>query len=182
MADATLLALPHSPGKSVMSILGRQFKMVSPHSAKEISRLLKQSVGWPLFSDRPVVGYFDSSGFQLRVNIWYGNSFQTVLSGSMRWRDGQTEIACRAGLRWMVIVFMAVWFAGVTSFAILFGETLVARILSGDHSLENSIGLLIPPGMMLFGVLLVWFGRTLAGTEEQTLIDFLRDTIDAHET
>ena len=164
-----------------MSILGRQFKMVSPHSAKEISLLLKQSVGWPLFSGRPVVGYFDASGFQLRVNIWYGNSFQTILSGSMRWRDGQTEIGCRAGIRWTVVVLMAIWFAGVTGFTVLFGETLIPRILNGDHSLENSIGLLIPPGMLVFGVSLVWFGRTLATTEERTLIDFLGDRIDAYE-
>jgi hypothetical protein len=162
-----------------LGFIGRRRELVSPHSTDEIYRRLVKSVGWPLFSDRKIVGFYHRGGFALRVNIWYGNSFQTILYGVMRSEGTQTRIECNARMRLFVTAFMAVWFLGVCLLGGSIAVVCLGRVLAGEPMEQNLPGILIPLFMLAFGVGLVYFGRGLARKEEAELVAFFEDTIDA---
>ena len=162
-----------------LGFIGRRYELASPHSTEEIYRRLAKSVGWPILSDREIVGLYDRRGFQLRVNIWYRNSFQTILYGSMRANGSATRLVCTARMGTFAIVFMGVWFG----FLFLIGgaEALntLARMLDGDTQAQNMGGLAVFVLMLAFGIGLIYVCRRMARDEEPKLIAFLEDTIDA---
>lgn len=131
-----------------------------------------------MFSDRSVVGLYDRRGFQLRMNISYRNSFQTVLYGSMRASGMTTRITCTARVGTFVAAFMAIWFAAVLLMGGGVAVSVVAKIVAGAPLVQNLPGIAIFALMLLFGVGLVYSGRLWARDDEQKLIAFLEDTID----
>lgn len=166
-------------GAFTLGFVGRRYELSSPHSTEKIYRRLAEKVGWPAFSDRSVVGLYDRRGFQLRLNIGYRNSFQTILYGSLRAEGSSTRIACTARMGTFVIAFMAVWF----SLLFLFGGGAalytIARIGAGDTSTENLAGVFMLALMFAFGFGLVYLGRSWASDEEPKLLAFLEEAIDA---
>jgi len=80
-------------------------------------------------------------------------------------------------------VFMPIWFGGVM---LIGGSGFVISLFamltrpSGQHQRPWPV-LLIPPGMLLFGFLLIRFGRYLARDEARFLTDFLRHTLDVDD-
>lgn len=132
-----------------------------------------------MFSDRTVVGLYDRRGFQLRVNIWYMNSFQTILYGRVRVDNDATHVSCTARMRTFVIVFMAIWF-GLT--LLLGGGAAlyaVASMRAGDMSTENFVAVFTLVLMLAFAVGLVHVGRSWSSDDERALLAFLEETIDA---
>jgi len=136
-----------------------------------------------LFGSRPVVGRVDSSSFRLRKRIAYRNSFQTFLTATMRSEGAGTVIQGEFAMHAFTRVFMPIWFGGV----LLIGGTgfVISLVAMFTHSSEQHQGswpfLLIPPGMLLFGFLLIRFGRYIARDEARFLTEFLRHTLDAND-
>lgn len=166
-------------GALTLGFIGRRHELSSPHSTEEIYRRLSKSVGWPVFSDRAIVGVYDRRGFQLRVNNWYRNSFQTILYGSMRANGSATRLVCTARMGTFVIAFMAVWFTGVFLIGGAVALTALARMLDGDMHTQNLGGVAVFALMLAFGVGLIYVCRSLARNEEPKLLAFLEETIDA---
>ena len=152
---------------------GRRHELFAPIEIGAAYDKLRAAVGWPVFSDRSIVGLLDRYAFHLRVNIWYRNSFQTILHGAM-WAEGSgTRISCRARMSIFSICFMTVWF-GFLFFIIALIDT------SGDASTKRSVeGAVIPSLMVMFGVGLIVFCRWIARDEEDQLLAFLSDVIGA---
>jgi hypothetical protein len=163
-----------------VSIFGRRYRLVSPLTTREICARFKDTVGWPMFSDREIVGYYDRDGFQLRTGGRFRNSFQTIMYGTFTDRVDHTEVACLAGPRRFVIAFMAIWLLGVITIGSMVTLTSFGQLLQGDVGFVDGItGVLLPVALLVFGVGLFWGGRVLARGEEEKLLQFLDETIEA---
>jgi len=158
----------------------------SPHPVEECYRRLKESVDtsfFPYFSSKQVAGSVSKSSVSLRKRISYRNSFQTVLRASLKPSAVGTEIISTIGLHPHVKIFMFIWFGGLT----IIGGTIFVVALSfvfGESahiSIGAVMGMLIPPGMAVFGIGLLKFGKYLARDESILLIDFITDRLDAKE-
>ena len=163
-----------------VSIFGRRYRLVSPLTTREICARFKETVGWPVFSDREIVGYYDRDGFQLRTRSRFRNSFQTIMYGTFTDKGDHTEIACLAGPRRIVIAFMLIWILGVITIGSMVTLSSFGQLLQGDVGfLDGLTGVLLPVALLVFGVGLFWGGRVLARGEEETLLQFLDETIEA---
>jgi hypothetical protein len=166
-------------GARTLGFIGSRYELSSPHSTEEIYRRLKEKVGWPIFSDLSIVGLYDRRGFQLRVNIWYRNSFQTILYGTMRAEGVATHITCTARMGTFVLVFLGVWLAGLFLIGGAVALTAIDHMRDGDVSAQNMGGLAVFVLMLAFMLGLVYVGRSWAGDEETKLLAFLEEAIDA---
>jgi hypothetical protein len=155
--------------------LASHFQMTSPLSRDELVVRLREQIDspWTFFGKKLVVGQVSRSRLWLRKRTGYRNSFQTLLTATLSTADsGETLLTCRTGMSAFVIAFMCVWFGGV----IWIGGLFVPPLLNGVF-VEPVF--LILPGMLLFGAGLVSFGRWLAKGEDELLVSFLEDTVDA---
>ena len=126
---------------------------------------------------KTVLGRVSGSSFNLRKRIDYRNSFQSSLTGTLHSCDGGTLVLGSCGLNPFVLVFMCVWLSGV----VLIGGPVFAFTLSSPHpfSDQNWVGLAVPAGMFVFGILLWRFGAYLARQEARFLTDFVAETLKA---
>jgi len=82
-----------------------------------------------------------------------------------------------------VIIFMLIWFGGVISIG---GAAFIAALvdlITGRRFVEGShaAAIVVPLGMVVFGIGLLKFGRYLARNERPQLIEFLKQTLEARE-
>ncbi|HEY1385674.1 MAG TPA: hypothetical protein VGF43_18765 [Dongiaceae bacterium] len=164
----------------LMRWLGYQTdELVSPLSIIECTDRLRSATQseWAIFGTRPVVGKVGEKSFRLRKRLKMSrNSFQTYLSAKLSSEGMSTRLTCRFGMHPFVVVFMIVWFGGVTAGAI---GSLVFGLRHYSSGTMPSAGPLVPWGMVVFGIALVGVGRAMARGERQFLLDFLRETVDA---
>jgi len=155
--------------------LASHFQMTSPLSRDELVASLRSQIDnpWQVFGDKTVVGRASLSRIWLCKRTGHRNSFRPILTATLSTTDsGGTLLTCRTGMSTFVILFLFVWFGGV----IMIGGAFVPTLYSGaPFALER----LILPGMLLFGVGLVTFGRWLAKGEDEFLVSFLEDAVDA---
>lgn len=69
---------------------------------------------------------------------------------------------------------MLFWLGGVVLFGLLFLVLFLTNDFGSESAPPNDrrIMLLAPPGMFVFGIALVWFGRILGRSEERRLLAF----------
>jgi hypothetical protein len=158
----------------------------SPHPIEECYRRLKEAVDtslFPYFSSKQVAGRVSKRSISIRKRIYYRNSFQAVLRASLKPSPSGTEIISTVSLHPFVKIFMFIWFGGL----IMIGGIIFVIALS-SYFKENSLKdigsimwILIPPGMAIFGIALLKFGKYLARDESKVLKRFLIDLLDAEE-
>jgi len=164
----------------------QKFVLCSPHSVEECHRRLKESVDtsfFPYFSLKPVAGRVSKTSISIRKNINYVNSFQTVLRGSLRPKGSGTEIEAKVGLHPFVKTFMFIWFGGLFIIGgMIFLVTLSSLFIKNSSiDIGTIMGILMPPGMAIFGIALLKFGKHLARKESAFLKGFLFNLLDAKE-
>ena len=149
---------------------------ISLYTAKGISecqRMVK-SVGYSAFG--VVLASFDGYKFRLYVRRDYRNSFAPLFSGRLVPQTTGTRVEGRFGMHPFVKIFLAVWFAGVVTIGGFIFVSSIGQALSGDVS-DNSkrhIGMVVPPILLGFGVLLVRFGKKLGRDEETRILSWLK--------
>ena len=138
-----------------------------------------------LTGKRPVAGWVKDSAFRLRKRITYNNGFQTYLTGALQPRDAGTLIGGEFGLNGFTRIFLQLWFGSIFVFmGVAYPIVLISLFTHHSaitHPNDAWVFLVFPPGMLLFGYLLVRFGRYLARDEAGFLTEFLQQTLDAHE-
>ncbi len=158
-------------------------ELVSPLPIEECRLLLQAAMDapWEVVGSGLVAGRISGSKLYMRKQSWYKNPFQTRLVADMHEQAGRTFIRCRFSLHPFVKVFWVLWFAvvllvGGPIFVIsLLALTAVpARVPEGAWE-----GILVPVGMLVFGVGNSWLGRYLARNERGFLIAFVRNTVAA---
>ncbi|MDP1631391.1 MAG: hypothetical protein Q8L66_08220 [Caulobacter sp.] len=151
----------------------------SPLRSQDCADRLRAAIDsdFSLFGDNPVIGAVGDSSASLRKRIRNRNSFQTVMRVKFVDRGAGTEITCRSGMSVFSILFMAVWFGGIGLFAF---STVVWAVETS--SLVAAAALLMPLGMIAFGVLLVLAGRLMARNEHAELLAFVTKVTGAKRT
>ena len=106
-----------------------------------------------------------------------------VLTASLNPLGGGTELDCRIGLHPMVKAFMAVWFGFLgLGFLVLILASAGGLGEAGQPGvLPGAVAVIVPVALMLFGVLLVRFGKYLSRGETVFLTGFLKDLLEARE-
>jgi hypothetical protein len=104
-----------------------------------------------------------------------------VLSGTWQPQDGGTILRVRWGMSGWVQVFTALWLGFVGLLGSLGFVATLLTVLGHDVGATGDlwVGLVVPPGMLVFGVGLLWFGRYLARGEGEFLTSFLSDVLRA---
>jgi len=153
--------------------LASHFQMTSPLSRDEVVAALNGQIDspWRFFGKKAVIGKANRSRLWLSKRINYRNSFQTVLSATLADHDRGTLLKVRTGMSEAVMAFLFVWFGGVL--------TIGGAVVSLPFIEAWKPEFLLLPGMLLFGVGLVTFGRWMAKGEDKFLVSFLEDAVDA---
>ncbi len=140
----------------------------------------------PFFLDgwrgtKPVIGHVTGSSLSLRKRIGYRNSFQSVLTATIRSDAGGTVISGQVGMNPLAQGGMLVWFGLLVIIGgAMFIGTLGSMLLGAEGGQGLGwAGILVPPLMMTFGIGLVCFGRDLAKDEAHFLEEFLIRTLDS---
>lgn len=163
----------------LMRWLGYQTdELVSPLSVVACIDRLRAAIQseWTLFGTSPVVGTVGETSFRLRKRLMMQNSFQTYLFARLSSEGTSSRMTCRFGMHPFAVIFMVVWFSGVTAGAI--GSLVLGWYQYSKGTMPNPAGL-VPWGMALFGIVLVGVGRRMARGEREFLLDFLRRTVEA---
>jgi hypothetical protein len=130
---------------------------------------------------RPVLGKVDESTFRLQKRRYYHNSFAPIFYGRFEPETGGTRIEGYFDMAQWVKYFMWFWLAMVI---LIGGQIFLASlkdIVTGSHYIhgDKRIGILIPPFMILFGVLLPKVGELLARGEKTFILEHLQQTLVA---
>ncbi len=156
--------------------------LISPLPRGECVRRLQANVSsyWAIASANKVVGSIDGDALRLRKRIYYRNSFQPTLRGSLADAPGGTRIRCEFGTISLAPILIAAGVIFVIAIA-------MAATLGRGIELRNVplVAILVPLGALpLFAGLgfgTIWLGRRLARGDEAYLLDFLRKTLEARD-
>jgi hypothetical protein len=124
---------------------------------------------------KPVIGWIDGDQFCLHKRRYWHNDFAPAFYGNFSAKDRETIIESYFDLSRWPRIFMRIWIAGV----ILLGGPIfvlsLSDLLRGTHYVQGSLvlGFLVPPGLVLFGVLLPRIGLWLSRNEERFILEFL---------
>lgn len=147
-------------------------------SLEEFRRRLIESVDpqrWTLFSlsgyegSRAIIGRFEGDSFCLHKRRYYRNDFAPRFYGELLPQSRGTRIEGYFDARQDAKLFMRIWLA----IAILIGTPIFVESLWDAFlktgSIEGSlwVGLLVPPALVFFGIVLPKFGLWLGRGEEK---------------
>jgi hypothetical protein len=121
--------------------------------------------------------------FSIRKRLDYRNSFQPVLRATLESTDNGTDIITRVGLHPAVKVFMWFWFGMLFLVGGIIFILALSSFFKGNtpKGIGPIMGILIPPGMAIFGVALVKAGKFFAQDESEFLRHTVTDLLDAKE-
>ena len=169
-------------------MIKNRFTFLSPLPPETCVLRLKEAVDAPslfgLGGEKLVIGKIKPASLQLRRRIHYRNSFQTVLTATIKAKNGGTVISGKMGMYGFVVLFLCIWFGGVLfAGGTIFLKTLFCLLTASCEYRKNLwIGLGAMPVMLLFGVCLVRIGRFFARAEAAFLREFLVTTLEARES
>ena len=130
----------------------------------------------------PVVGTFESSTFRLhRRRYMWRNDFAPNLYGEVFPDSGGTRIEVYFGLSPWTKIFMLLWLgmvgvAGGTVWIAVVIQLIRSHQPPTDH---DWVGLIVPPAMILWGILLPKLGRFLSSWDEEYLLKFVEQAAAA---
>lgn len=156
-----------------------------------IDNVGEDRVAFPYVS-RPFFGRVRGHRFRLRARRVHRNPFAPVFYGTFRELPGGTLIEGHVRIHPLVRLFAVLWlaFPGVflCGFACAIGRGLIPILvgaenssiqIAGDELAEFIRGALVLLGFALLGVGMILFGKFLGRTEEEAILQFLQDTLDA---
>jgi len=150
-----------------------EIELVLPCSIEQACRRLTSMMDKSIFGTRPVIGRIRGRRLTARKRIRYINSLQTYLSAELIDLENETLIRCNFSMHPFVIPLVTVWFAGAALFGgAIFIPSLIRLIY--DPSRAPVSGLVVPVGLILFGIAFLAYARWLARDEEAFLLDFVR--------
>ncbi len=132
--------------------------------------------------EKSVLGVVSGSEFCLHKRRYWRNDFGPLLYGRIFPEGRSSRIEAYWGIPRWTRLFMRVWLA----FAVLMGIPIFVnslyQLLSSEPTVQGDlyVGLLVPPGMVLFRVLLPRLGLLLSSPERPYLIEFLERVLVAH--
>jgi hypothetical protein len=122
-----------------------------------------------------------SKGFRLQKRRYWRNDFAPHFYGRFLLEPGGTGIQGYFDLSTWVKRFMRFWLAGVFVIGAPIAVFALLDVITGSHHLSGDIwvGVIVPPAMIAFGIVLPKFGRLLGRPEEKSILEFLENTLAA---
>jgi hypothetical protein len=124
---------------------------------------------------KPVLAKFDGNRFKLWKRIYYRNDFRPYFYGTLVPQERGSRIEGYFDVDRWVKIFMWVWL----TFVII--SSIPAFLMSVSHPIRGGdwIGIIVPMGLILFGIFLPQFGRWIGRGQEIFLKEFLGTTLAA---
>lgn len=146
-----------------------RIRLVSPLSLESITALFGREIEkkqWLKFGGggNRFEGSISSNQFTISRIIGYRNGFLPVICGSVEPVNGGSVISLTMRPHIAALVFMGLWFSGV-----LFGIGAVTLAVITGHSPAHP-AMLIPFGMLVFGVALVSGGFWFEATKQKPML------------
>jgi hypothetical protein len=149
-----------------------------PESVERLRRVVK-SLGWNPVPPAGVYGKVSENKVRLyRLIPFWHNSFSPFFMGAFGYSNGRVMLSGAYSMHPVVKVFMTLWFIGVL-FGI-FGEIIIflPQLISGKITLHDlNPMLLVPFGLLLFGILLVKSGQWFSRNDINYISHIIRDAI-----
>jgi len=163
--------------------------MHSPRAPAAVAEALRRSMDeerWTLFSfsgyqgGQAVLGDVWGNSFHLRKQRFWRNDFAPNFYGEFQPEAGGTRIEGRFQMPAFVQFFMWVWLgSAVLIGGAVFVSSLSDFLTSGQGADEEWSGLIAPPALLLFGIVLFGFGH-LSGRDDKTFIlEHLQNALSA---
>jgi hypothetical protein len=131
--------------------------------------------------EKPILGIVSGNEFCLHKRRYWRNDFGPLLYGRIVSEARSSRIEAYWGIQRWTRLFMRVWLVFAALIGIPIFVTSLHQLLSGVPTFQGDlyVGLLVPPGMVLFGVLLPRLGSLLSFPERTYLIQFLERVLVA---
>jgi hypothetical protein len=151
-----------------------------------LSRTIDQE-SWTLFSfsgfrgNRPLLGKIGEGTFRLRKRRDYRNDFAPLFYAHFVPEPGGTRIEGYFDSPRFARYFMRFWLAGVVTIGLPICLMSLRDLVTGSHDISGDAwaGILVPCGLVLFGMLLPRFGRLLSRDEERYISQYIQETLAA---
>lgn len=130
---------------------------------------------------KPLIGWIDSDKFFLHKRRYYRNDFAPRFFGNLKRNGRGTVIEGYFDMSRWAKLFMRIWLGLVILWGMPVFALTIWDFVRGTHYVQGDllVGLLVPPTMVLFGVLLPKFGLWLGRYEEKYILNFLQTTLIA---
>ena len=154
----------------------RRTTLRSPRSQQQCVAALKQDLaGWPFGGTDSVRGRVGRNKAVLARRIPYGNSFRDLVTVRISSHGGrETRLDCVTAASPFARIFMAVWFGFLG-----FWWLAVIAISIAQSSIAAALMALFPVPMLVFGIGLVAFCRHLSENDEDVVLAYLRERLEA---
>jgi hypothetical protein len=124
---------------------------------------------------KPVLARFDGDRFKLWKRIYYRNDFRPYFYGTLVPQERGCRIEGYFDVDRWIKIFMWFWLGFVAFTSIPVFIVSASRPMRGDAW----VGVIVPLGLVLFGIFLPKFGRWMARGQEAFLKEFLETTLAA---
>jgi hypothetical protein len=130
---------------------------------------------------KPVIGRIEGYQFCLHKRQYWHNDFAPQFYGNLWSQDRGTIIEGYFDMQRWTKMFMRIWLGfalvvGIPLFLFSFSDLFFG---SSNMNGDPRIGLLVPPSLVLFGILLPKLGLWLGRYDEQCILEFLQRTLVA---
>jgi hypothetical protein len=164
--------------------------MHSPMSPDALADALRRSMDEErraLFSlsgykgEQAVLGEIWGNSFHLQKRRYWRNDFAPHFYGEIQSDPAGTRIEGYFDLADRVRLFMWFWLGGVVLIGGAIFVASVSDVMAGSHLVTGDAwtGLIVPPAMLLFGIVLPRFGRLLGRDDETFILEYLQNTLSA---
>jgi len=130
-----------------------------------------------------ISGDFDGNKIHLYFNRKeFRNSFAPHFYGELQARPSGTMIKGRFAMHRFVRIFLAVWFTGIGTIAVLLAPLSIRSLLGGRSNIVNpQLGLTFPIFLFVCGLLMVHWGSRVGQSNKIHILQFLKQTLNARE-
>jgi len=138
---------------------------------------------WTVFSlsgykgSGPILGRLAGNEFRLHKRRPYHNSFGPLLLGRVMAEGTGSRIEGYVSVWPSARLFIRIWFAVVALIGVPAFLVSIQRAISDEFSGDWWVGLVVPPGMLLWGLLVRWLGAAIGAPEKDYLREFLEQAL-----
>jgi len=131
--------------------------------------------------EKDVLGAVWGNSFHVQKRRYWRNDFALNFYGELQPEASGTRIEGRFDLADWVRLFMWFWLGGVVLIGGAIFVATLSEIIAGSQleTGDAAVSLIVPPAMLLFGIVLPRLGRLLGRSDETFILDHLQNTLSA---
>jgi hypothetical protein len=166
--------------RSVVRVFAPQ-KRISLHSEENISDCRSRLVGAVGFNTiGPVLGSIKGNKFRLYlIRKDFRNSFSPHFHGKLSVAPSGTIIEGKFKMHFIVKILLGIWFTGVAAIGGKLAVISVKSIANGRATGDTYVPLIYAMLLLLCGLLIVYWGKTLGTDDEAQILAFLQHRLNS---